>query len=101
MSKNLTGSLAIGVEDEYVPWAAAGSNLTLSLVSIDPMQLAVGSMLCSPADSVPLASSFTARILIFDIQVPIIAGAMVKRNQPLLMSIHSIVLVGGTIPSLP
>ncbi|KAJ7228959.1 EF Tu GTP binding domain-containing protein [Mycena pura] len=68
----------IGVEEEYVPWAAAGSNLTLSLVSIDPVQLAVGSMLCSPADPVPLASSFTARILIFDIQVPIIAGAMVE-----------------------
>ncbi|KAJ7067973.1 P-loop containing nucleoside triphosphate hydrolase protein [Mycena amicta] len=68
----------IEVEDQSVPWAAAGSNATLSLVSVDPIQLTVGSVLCPPSDPVPLALSFTARLLIFDIQVPIISGAMVE-----------------------
>ncbi|KAF7355041.1 HBS1-like protein [Mycena sanguinolenta] len=69
---------SIEVEEENVPWAAAGSNLTLALVSVDPIQLTIGSVLCPPSDPVPLASTFTARILIFDIQVPIISGAMVE-----------------------
>ncbi|KAJ7162534.1 P-loop containing nucleoside triphosphate hydrolase protein [Mycena crocata] len=68
----------IEVEEENVPWAAAGSNLTLSLVSVDAIQLAIGSVLCPPMFPVPLASVFTARIIIFDIQVPIISGAMVE-----------------------
>ncbi|KAF7301549.1 Tr-type G domain-containing protein [Mycena indigotica] len=68
----------IEIEEENVSWAAAGSNLTLSLVSVDPIQLTIGSILCPPSDPVPLSSSFTARIIIFDIQVPIIAGAVVE-----------------------
>ncbi|KAJ6516206.1 EF Tu GTP binding domain-containing protein [Mycena sanguinolenta] len=70
--------IPIEVEEENVPWAAAGSNLTLALVSVDPIQLTIGSVLCPPSDPVPLASTFTARILIFDIQVPIISGAMIE-----------------------
>ncbi|KAJ7122748.1 P-loop containing nucleoside triphosphate hydrolase protein [Mycena epipterygia] len=69
---------SIEVEEENVPWAAAGSNLTMSLVSVDPIQLTIGSVLCPPANPVPLASVFTARIIIFDIQIPIISGAMVE-----------------------
>nr|GAT53835.1 predicted protein [Mycena chlorophos] len=68
----------IEVEDESVPWAAAGTNLTLSLVSVDPIQLNIGSILCPPTNVVPLAVSFTARIIIFNIQVPIITGAVVE-----------------------
>ncbi|KAJ6567175.1 P-loop containing nucleoside triphosphate hydrolase protein [Mycena vulgaris] len=69
---------SIEVEEENVPWAVAGSNLTLALVSVDPIQLTIGSVLCPPTDPVPLASVFTARIIIFDVQVPIISGAMVE-----------------------
>ncbi|KAJ7688427.1 P-loop containing nucleoside triphosphate hydrolase protein [Mycena rosella] len=69
---------SIEVEEENVPWAMAGSNLTLALVSVDSIQLTIGSVLCPPADPVPLASNFTARIIIFDVQVPIISGAMVE-----------------------
>ncbi|KAJ7095088.1 EF Tu GTP binding domain-containing protein [Mycena belliarum] len=69
---------SIEVEENNVPWAAAGSNLTLALVSVDSIQLTIGSVLCPPTDPVPLATIFTARIIIFDIQVPIISGAMVE-----------------------
>jgi len=48
------------------------------LVSVDPIQLTIGSVLSPPTDPVPLASVFTARIIIFDVQVPIISGAMVE-----------------------
>ncbi|KAF8901630.1 hypothetical protein CPB84DRAFT_1846637 [Gymnopilus junonius] len=74
----LVDLLAIEIEDQPVPWAASGSNVSLSLVSIDPVNVNVGSVLCPPSDLVPLATIFTARIVVFDIQVPITAGASVE-----------------------
>jgi elongation factor 1 alpha-like protein len=68
---------AIEIQDASVPWAAAGSNATLYLTAIDSVNLNIGSVLCPPGDLVPLATHFTARIIVFDIQVPITAGASV------------------------
>ncbi|KAG6831884.1 hypothetical protein H0H92_007001 [Tricholoma furcatifolium] len=72
------GVTAIEVDEQNVPWAAAGSNATLYLTSVDPVNLSIGSVLCSTADIVPLATSFSARIIVFDIQVPITAGTSVE-----------------------
>lgn len=68
----------IDVEEQSVPWAAAGTNATLYLTSIDPIHLSIGSVLCPPSDIVPLATVFTARIIVFDIQLPIITGASIE-----------------------
>ncbi|KAG8915337.1 Hsp70 suppressor, GTPase facilitates ribosomal subunit dissociation [Tulasnella sp. 408] len=65
-------------EDNSVPWAAAGSNVTLYLSNVDPVNLNIGSVLCPPTDVVPLASSFIAQVIVFDIQVPITSGASVE-----------------------
>jgi len=78
-------------EDTSVPWAAAGSNVTLYLANVDPVHLNVGSVLCPPADLVPLASSFTAQVIVFDISGPIISGATVElfhhsRDNPATIS---------------
>ncbi|KAJ7591391.1 EF Tu GTP binding domain-containing protein, partial [Mycena floridula] len=69
---------SIEFEDDNVPWAVAGSNVTLHLISIDPVHLSIGSVLCPPTDLVPLATIFTARIIVFDIQIPITSGASVE-----------------------
>ncbi|KAI0254205.1 P-loop containing nucleoside triphosphate hydrolase protein [Lactifluus subvellereus] len=69
---------AIETETDRVQWAAAGSNVTLYLTAIDPIHLNVGSVLCPLTDLVELASAFTARIIVFDIQVPILAGTSVE-----------------------
>ncbi|KIK30832.1 hypothetical protein PISMIDRAFT_26557 [Pisolithus microcarpus 441] len=69
---------SIEVDEINVPWAAAGSNATLYLVAIDPIYLAVGSILCPPGSLVPLATAFSARIIVFDIQVPITVGASIE-----------------------
>ncbi|KAE9405965.1 EF Tu GTP binding domain-containing protein [Gymnopus androsaceus JB14] len=68
----------IEVKEESVPWAAAGMNATLYLTSIDSVHLNIGSVLCSPTNLVPLATTFTARIIVFDIQVPITSGASIE-----------------------
>ncbi|KAK0453278.1 P-loop containing nucleoside triphosphate hydrolase protein [Armillaria borealis] len=72
---------SIEIEEESASWAMAGSNATLFLTGIDPIHLAVGSVLCPPTDVVPLATNFTARIIIFDVQLPITAGASVRGHQ--------------------
>ncbi|KAH9999507.1 P-loop containing nucleoside triphosphate hydrolase protein [Russula vinacea] len=69
---------AIETETDRVQWAAAGSNVTLYLTAVDPIHLDVGRVLCSPTAPVELASAFTARIIVFDIQVPILAGTSVE-----------------------
>ncbi|QRV91461.1 Elongation factor Tu GTP binding domain [Ceratobasidium sp. AG-Ba] len=69
---------SIEKDDNSVQWAAAGSNVTLYLSGIDSIHLSIGSVLCSPDDVVPLASSFTAQIIVFDIQLPIVGGSSIE-----------------------
>ncbi|KAG9102065.1 Hsp70 suppressor, GTPase facilitates ribosomal subunit dissociation [Ceratobasidium sp. UAMH 11750] len=69
---------SIEKDDTNVQWAAAGSNVTLYLAGIDSVHLTIGSVLCSLNDVVPLASSFTAQIIVFDIQLPIIGGSSIE-----------------------
>lgn len=61
-----------------MPWAAAGSNVMLQLTSVDPVYLNIGNILCLPTELVPLATVFTARVIVFDIEVPITSGAAVR-----------------------
>lgn len=75
--------LGIEVEEENQPWAAAGSNVTIYLTLIDPVHVNIGTVLCPLTDIVPLASVFTAQIIVFDIQVPITAGTSVSRMSTL------------------
>jgi translation elongation factor EF-1alpha len=75
--------VGIEVEDENQPWAAAGSNVTIYLTLIDPAHVNIGTVLCPLTDIVPLATVFTAQIIVFDIQVPITAGTSVSRAPTL------------------
>lgn len=70
-------SPAIEREEETVPYASAGQNVNLYLAGIDPIHLSIGAVLCPLSDPVPLATKFTAQILVFDIAFPLIAGVPV------------------------
>lgn len=78
LSTQLTSGLAIDSDGDGLPWAGAGSNVNLTLTGVDPISLNIGSVLCRPSHVVPLSSTFTARIIVFDIQMPITAGASVS-----------------------
>lgn len=69
---------SIEVEEARVKWAMAGTNVTVALANIDPINLNIGSVLCFPGETIPLAVVFTARIIVFDIAVPITAGTSVE-----------------------
>jgi hypothetical protein len=73
-----TDNIAIEVDDDTAPYAVAGQNVTLYLAGIDPIHLAIGSVLCPTSQPVPLVTKFTAQILVFDLQSPIITGTAVS-----------------------
>lgn len=67
----------IELDDESVPYASAGQNVSLYLGGIDPIHLSIGHVLAPLSAPVPLATVFEAQILVFDVQNPIIAGTTV------------------------
>lgn len=72
------------MDDDTAPYAIAGQNVTLYLSGIDPIHLAIGSVLCPTSQPVPLVTKFTAQILVFDLQSPIITGTAVCPPPDLL-----------------
>lgn len=56
----------------------AGMNVAIALANIDPVNLNIGSVLCFPGEAVSLTTVFTARIIVFDIAIPITPGASVR-----------------------
>ncbi|GAA5857668.1 hypothetical protein JCM1840_000858 [Sporobolomyces johnsonii] len=69
---------ALEVDGELVPYALAGVNATVFLSGIDALQLNVGSVLCPTSQLVPVVSSFTAQIMVFEPKYPITAGYAVE-----------------------
>nr|XP_027230803.1 HBS1-like protein isoform X3 [Penaeus vannamei] len=70
---------AIGVQVENAePSAAfAGDPVTLTISGVDPNVLHVGDFLCDPSEPIPLATRVQARIVLFNIKVPLIEGTQV------------------------
>lgn len=92
----------IELDEETVPYASAGQNVTLYLANIDPIALNIGSVLCPLSDLVPLATTFVAQILVFDISNPIISGTPVElfhhsNNVPATISKLRSVLDKGVV----
>jgi elongation factor 1 alpha-like protein len=94
----INAHLVIEIEEESVPWAAAGSSTTVYLSGVDPVNLrydlnfmcesktycitSVGCVLCHPEAPVELVTTFLAQLIIFDVQVPLIPGSSVCVRTP-------------------
>ncbi|KAM8787966.1 HBS1-like protein isoform 2-T3 [Rhynchonycteris naso] len=64
----------ITLHDEPVDWAAAGDHVSLTLVGMDIIKINVGCIFCGPKEPIKACTRFRARILIFNIEVPITKG---------------------------
>ncbi|XP_006885072.1 PREDICTED: HBS1-like protein [Elephantulus edwardii] len=64
----------ITLHDEPVDWAAAGDHVSLTLVGMDIIKINVGCVFCGPRDPIKACTRFRARILIFNIEIPITKG---------------------------
>lgn len=71
---------ALAIEDSSQQVVFAGDQASVTLTGIDMQNVAVGYILCDPQYPVPSASKFQARIVVFNVKVPITKGYPVSKN---------------------
>ncbi|XP_036446617.1 HBS1-like protein isoform X3 [Colossoma macropomum] len=64
----------ITLHDEPLDWAAAGDHVSLTVTGMDIIKINVGCVFCDPKEPIKACSRFRARILLFNIEVPITQG---------------------------
>ncbi|KAJ4928638.1 hypothetical protein JOQ06_004266 [Pogonophryne albipinna] len=64
----------ITLHDEPLDWAAAGDHVSLTVTGMDIIKINVGYVFCDPKEPVRVCTRFRARILLFNIEVPITQG---------------------------
>ncbi|XP_062406151.1 HBS1-like protein isoform X1 [Sardina pilchardus] len=65
---------AITLHDEPLDWAAAGDHVTLFVTGMDIIKINVGCVFCDPKEPIKACTRFRARVLLFNIEVPITQG---------------------------
>ena len=66
------------LDDEFVSYAFAGDNATVVLTDVDEVYVTPGSILCDPFRPINLTYKLQAKIVVFDIKIPIIKGRPVE-----------------------
>ncbi|XP_020494490.2 HBS1-like protein isoform X1 [Labrus bergylta] len=64
----------ITMHDEALDWAAAGDHVSLTVTGMDIIKINVGCVFCDPKEPVKVCTRFRARVLLFNIEVPITQG---------------------------
>ncbi|KAM8831993.1 HBS1-like protein isoform 1-T1 [Spinachia spinachia] len=64
----------ITLHDEALDWAAAGDHVSLTVTGMDIIKINVGCVFCDPKEPIRVCTRFRARILLFNIEVPITKG---------------------------
>ncbi|XP_069701678.1 protein HBS1 isoform X3 [Periplaneta americana] len=76
---------ALTIDDSAVQVAFAGDQASATLSGIDMQNVSVGYILCDPAQPIPVTSHFEARIVVFNIKIPITKGySVILHHQSLL-----------------
>lgn len=78
-SREMITVKAISVEEVPKQVAFAGEQAAITIAGTDMQNVAVGYILCDPKAPVPIASKFQARIVIFNVTVPITKGFPVRK----------------------
>ncbi|KAG7263757.1 hypothetical protein CRUP_027994, partial [Coryphaenoides rupestris] len=65
---------SITLHDEPLDWAAAGDHVTLTVTGMDIIKINVGCVFCDPREPIRACTRFKARILLFNIEVPVTKG---------------------------
>ncbi|KAJ3256402.1 HBS1-like protein [Boothiomyces macroporosus] len=71
----------IMVGEEDANWAVAGDRVSISLTNLEVIQFHLGSVICDPISPIPVVESFKARILTFDLNIPITIGVPVVMHH--------------------
>ncbi|XP_034254851.1 HBS1-like protein isoform X2 [Thrips palmi] len=83
------------VDDMPIQTAFAGDCVSATISGMDQQNISVGNILCEPQRPIPITSRFQARIVIFQLRVPITKGyAVVLHHQSLVEQAVICKLVG-------
>jgi elongation factor 1 alpha-like protein len=75
MPENVTAQVkSITRNKSPIKIAYAGDNVELGLINVDIMTLGVGQILCDAFDKIPVTNKFRARVITFDLDIPILPG---------------------------
>ncbi|CAO3640610.1 unnamed protein product [Cunninghamella blakesleeana] len=88
---------AIQVNEESTTWGAAGDSVLMSISGLDILNLSTGCVLCNPLEPVPVTTTFTAQIVVFDIKVPITSGFPIILHHQSLNEPASIIKLISTL----
>ncbi|KAG7460815.1 hypothetical protein MATL_G00202950 [Megalops atlanticus] len=64
----------ITLHEEPIEWAAAGDHVSLTVTGMDIIKINVGCVFCDPKEPIKACTRFRARVLLFNIEVPITQG---------------------------
>ncbi|KAJ8409659.1 hypothetical protein AAFF_G00217180 [Aldrovandia affinis] len=64
----------ITLHDEPMEWAAAGDHVSLTVTGMDIIKINVGCIFCDQKEPIKACTRFRARVLIFNIEVPVTQG---------------------------
>ncbi|XP_023932313.1 HBS1-like protein [Lingula anatina] len=65
---------SVTIDEVLCPCALAGDNAIVTVTGIDMSNVHIGSILCDPANPIKSATRIKARVVIFNIEVPITKG---------------------------
>eukprot|EP00794_Sanderia_malayensis_P004740 gene4740-5363_t len=68
---------ALSMRDQPVKWSASGDHVTMTVTGVDIAHVSVGSILCDTICPIKVTSRINARVVVFNIELPIIRGFMV------------------------
>ena len=77
-------SSGVAINDFPCLSAFAGDQVVLTVTGPDPSAISVGSVLCDPSQLIRVTSRIEARIVIFNVDIPITKGYPVGNAQPSL-----------------
>ncbi|XP_035278222.1 HBS1-like protein isoform X2 [Anguilla anguilla] len=64
----------ITLHDEPIEWAAAGDHVSLTVTGMDIIKMNVGCVFCDMKEPIRACTRFRARVLLFNIEVPVTQG---------------------------
>ncbi|XP_033644738.1 HBS1-like protein isoform X2 [Asterias rubens] len=62
------------IHEEETRWACAGDHATVVVTGIDQVNVSVGSVMCCLEQPIPVTSRFRARVIMFNLDVPVTRG---------------------------
>lgn len=80
-NKEIAITKSISIDEVSHDVVFAGDQATVTLSGIDMQNVSVGDILCDPQSPVQIATKFEARIVVFNVKVPIIKGCYVSNLE--------------------